>query len=108
MNNEKEFREKLTAKHIELSGRVARITKNVRHVEEPLDADFAEQAVERENDEVHTALDDSIRAELTQIEQSLMRLDEGTYGLCANCGNPIGEKRLAALPYATQCVTCAA
>jgi RNA polymerase-binding transcription factor DksA len=85
-----------------------RITKHVRHTDDPLTADFAEQAVERENDEVLTALDDSIRAELAHLEQALARLDEGIYGVCEKCGNSIGEKRIEALPYALTCIDCAA
>lgn len=43
---------------------------------------------------------------LQQIEEALARLDEGTYGNCANCGTPIGEARLDAVPWARFCVSC--
>ena len=43
---------------------------------------------------------------LQQIEGALQRMDEGTYGLCQNCGNPIDPERLEALPYATLCMDC--
>src|SRR6185503_13948256 len=35
---------------------------------------------------------------LAQVEAALQRLDEGTYGICARCGQPIAEERLEALP----------
>ena len=41
-----------------------------------------------------------------QTERALERLDAGTYGLCENCGNPIGKARMQAFPRATLCVEC--
>ena len=40
------------------------------------------------------------------VEKALQRLDEGSYPTCEECGGEIGEARLAALPYASQCVDC--
>ena len=40
------------------------------------------------------------------LERALERLDEGSYGWCERCGNPIPVERLAAFPSATLCVTC--
>lgn len=44
--------------------------------------------------------------EIRDIEAALLRLADGTYGLCADCGNPIGHDRLAAYPTAKRCVVC--
>ena len=41
------------------------------------------------------------------MNRALAQLDAGTYGLCSNCGQPIGERRLQALPYSDRCITCA-
>jgi DnaK suppressor protein len=41
-----------------------------------------------------------------QLDEALQRLDEGTYGICMDCGSPIGEERLKALPFARRCVAC--
>lgn len=41
-----------------------------------------------------------------QIEEALVRLREGSYGTCADCGTEISEKRLQALPFARRCVAC--
>jgi len=41
-----------------------------------------------------------------QIDEALARLDEGTYGLCSDCGVEISEKRLLAVPFARRCVAC--
>ena len=46
-------------------------------------------------------------ATLSQIEASLERIEDGTYGLCEECGVKIPKARLNALPYAILCVKCA-
>ena len=46
------------------------------------------------------------REMLAQIERALARIDDGTYGVCESCGNPIGKMRLMAFPRATLCMTC--
>ncbi|MEN6450218.1 MAG: TraR/DksA family transcriptional regulator [Thermoguttaceae bacterium] len=44
---------------------------------------------------------------LSRLEASLERIDEGSYGLCEECGLKIPKSRLNAIPYATLCVRCA-
>ena len=41
-----------------------------------------------------------------QVDAALQRLDEGTYGLCEDCLNPITEERLKAMPFARRCIDC--
>ena len=43
---------------------------------------------------------------LQAIDAALKRMDDGTYGICVNCGKPIPEERLAAVPYAVLCLQC--
>ena len=44
---------------------------------------------------------------LRKVERALARIDDGVYGLCESCGQPIPVTRLEILPYATECVACA-
>jgi len=44
---------------------------------------------------------------LNQIQHALARIEAGQYCDCAECGNPIGEKRLEAIPFADKCINCA-
>ena len=44
--------------------------------------------------------------ELANVEQALARLDDGSYGDCADCGQPIPYARLVAYPAAKRCVAC--
>ncbi|MDA8324019.1 MAG: TraR/DksA C4-type zinc finger protein [Actinomycetota bacterium] len=53
------------------------------------------------------ALIDQARSHLGAVDAALARLEDGSYGRCERCGQPIGAGRLAARPTATQCVRCA-
>jgi RNA polymerase-binding protein DksA len=54
--------------------------------------------------EYELALAANTRETLSQADRALRRLDEGTYGLCEVCGNPIGKARMQAFPRATLCL----
>ncbi|MGE0039214.1 MAG: TraR/DksA family transcriptional regulator [Xanthobacteraceae bacterium] len=94
-----------------LQARLADLTRRVGDIDselrKPLSADFSEQAAELENQDALGAIENSELQEIRQIQVALKRIDEGTYGICANCGEPIDPKRLKALPTATRCIACA-
>ena len=54
-----------------------------------------------------TATARSIAASLAEVDRALEKLDDGTYGTCDECGEPIGEARLEAMPAKVTCVECA-
>jgi DnaK suppressor protein len=70
-------------------------------VEEP-----EEEAVDLQETDVEQAILDSEKTLLAEVQQALVRIENGTYAICSNCGQPIPEKRLEAIPWATLCVTC--
>ncbi|MCJ7555782.1 MAG: TraR/DksA C4-type zinc finger protein [Gammaproteobacteria bacterium] len=107
MNNFGRIQEVLLARREELTTRLEQITSDVRHEEEPLSADFAEQATERENDEVMDALGAQARHELSMISDALRRIEADEFGECLECGELINEQRLEALPFARTCINCA-
>ncbi len=88
----------------ELQSRLASIKKDVTQSHS---GDSAEQAQERENDEVVDAIGNETAQSIRVIQAALSRIEDGTYGLCDSCGKEIGEARLAAVPEATRCVNCA-
>lgn len=53
------------------------------------------------------ALLEETRATLASIDAAERRLDDGSYGICADCGNEIAVERLEALPATPSCVDCA-
>jgi len=97
----------LEARRAELTERQARVSKHTRHRDEPLPADFAEQAVELENGETLVALDQEISDELARIDKALARIDADAYFECERCREEIGEARLQALPDCALCIDCA-
>jgi len=79
-----------------------------RDLRAPRNPDSEERATETENDPVLEELDDVSRAQLSQIEGALRRLEAKTYGACESCGEGIDPKRLEALPATPHCTACAA
>lgn len=102
------IREQLTRRKQELQQRGGSVDRDLRRENEALVADFADQATQRQNDEVLSAIGMSAAQELQQIDLALQRLQAGTYGSCQRCGKPIAPARLAAVPYASSCAGCAA
>ncbi|HET9843815.1 MAG TPA: TraR/DksA family transcriptional regulator [Gammaproteobacteria bacterium] len=101
------IREKLLQKKETLQKRVEEIDHVLQRRSKPLDKDFAEQAVERENDEVLEALLQTSRNEIKQINRALNRIESGDYFVCARCGEDIPSGRLEAIPYTDLCLECA-
>jgi DnaK suppressor protein len=67
--------------------------------------DATAYAVERMTDAYQAR---TIYATVTDINQALERIEEGTYGRCVSCGNLIPDDRLQAVPWAALCVPCSA
>ena len=94
-----------------LETRRAELTHELQDIETRLDAeppkDWEDRASERQGDEVLESLGAHDLSELRQIDAALARIDDGSYGICARCGDPISAERLAAVPAAPLCKTCA-
>ena len=104
MSQHDALRESLEQRLATLTRRAGKIEADLRKPQNP---DWQERAVEIENDEVLEGLDASTSLEVQQIQQALGRLDDGSYGQCTNCGKPIGDARLDAMPHAATCIECA-
>ena len=98
------LRQELEHKRDELNARLARITANLRR---GFESDSKERAKQFEDRDVVDALGNEAREELAKISATLKRMESGDYGICADCGAPIGRNRLAAYPYASECIDCA-
>ena len=71
------------------------------------DQNFADSSqVTAERGEVE-ALAGNLRESLTDVEAALVKLDNGTFGVCEGCGQPIAPDRLEAKPAARLCMDCA-
>ena len=69
--------------------------------------EFGDEAQSEEEQERIARIGEAESAELARVDTALARLDAGSYGTCAACGDPIEPRRLEASPYAVQCAACA-
>ena len=68
--------------------------------------DSADAAFDASGEELSSQLAELEAKELSQVERALLRLKQGTYGLCEGCGCKIPVARLNALPFSTVCIKC--
>jgi DnaK suppressor protein len=74
--------------------------------EMPIDNHLAETATATLDREIDYTLEENSEHVLAAIDSALTRIEEGSFGNCVSCGKEIGEDRLAAIPWATQCIDC--
>lgn len=70
------------------------------------DNHMAETATATLDREIDYTLEENSEHVLAAIDAALKRIEDGTFGTCVNCGKPIAEERLAAIPWATHCIDC--
>lgn len=68
--------------------------------------DLADKAASAYSKELNFSLSDTERNLLMAIEEALNRTKDDSFGICTNCGNQIGEKRLMAVPWTPFCIDC--
>ncbi len=105
------MRKRLEEKQAEIQRHIAALTGNPAPPEDAIQASDGvvepeEEAVDLQQTDVDQAILDNEKTLLAEVQQALARIDNGTYGICSNCGQPIPEKRLEAIPWATLCLTC--
>ena len=95
----------------QLRERLALLTRRVDQIDddlsEPADDDFEEMATEAADDEVLEGVSRVAEDEIRQIKLALKRIEDGEYGVCIKCGEPISPARLEAVPFTTRCIRCA-
>ncbi|GAA1613911.1 MULTISPECIES: TraR/DksA family transcriptional regulator [Kribbella] len=101
----------------ELEGEVEHLKEEIHEAEQEIVGLFRDGSDGAGNDQADVGsttleryheltLANNARDMLNQIEFALNRIDDGTYGVCENCGNAIGKGRLQAFPRATLCISC--
>jgi DnaK suppressor protein len=68
--------------------------------------DTYDLASEERDREINFILSDRERVKIKQIDDALLRLEEGSYGVCESCGLEIAEERLEAMPFTRLCRDC--
>jgi DnaK suppressor protein len=100
------YRRLLEEKKATLSVDIAKTRSAEEETSEELTQDIADKAVSSYTREFLYSLTDGERSTLLQIDDAIARIDDGSYGFCVNCGQPMAEKRLTAVPWAPYCVDC--
>ncbi len=90
----------------ELEQRLRDIRRDRQHRGSPLEPDFAVALVRTANDEVLERLEGAAGWHLEQVVHALAHIDRGLGNRCASCAQSIGPRRLAAMAYATRCLSC--
>ena len=97
----------------------ARVVEAIKYLHEESPGSISDESEEMTQDnhlaetasvtfdrELNFTLEENSEHVLSAIDAALARIEEGTFGTCRTCGNPISKERLEAIPYATQCIEC--
>lgn len=98
------IKERLLTRKTELEEQLAQLYRE--QVTDTAVPDTGDQALSSTIEDLRISLHDNELNEYNMIIKALERIENGTYGICIECGNPISEKRLALFPNATRCLAC--
>ena len=111
-NNFDSLRSHLESEQKRLTEQTKQLEANGRSAEERREGSpfgkREEEAAETLELEQRISLTKRIKDQLAAVEHALHKFEEGTYGLCESCGQPIDPDRLEALPHARRCISCKA
>src|SRR6476660_7816625 len=96
-------RAKLDAERSRLIAELGEEIENPGQMTYGSQAAAASQVFEQQRD---LALRDRSRIELSRVEAALRSIDDGTYGTCVSCGQPIAPERLEGIPWVALCIDC--
>jgi len=98
------FKQKLLQKRRDLQANIASLEDEARDSGEAEVRDTTDDATAAQGTS-ESLQEDAIESEtLTQVEDALQRIEDGTYGKCSDCGRPIEPARLEAVPWAAYCL----
>jgi DnaK suppressor protein len=102
----KNYREKLLDRREGLVGQVQEAEAYSRQRDAEATQDPADMAANAYTKELLVSMSANDRQLLRLIDEALFRIEDGDYGKCVHCGQPIQEKRLEAVPWARHCLRC--
>ncbi len=101
--NLKDIKEKL---RLERDLLIDKLKGNDLSVDDSETPDPVDLAVRNYSKNVMLAVSENESKQLALVDEALLRIEDGEYGPCQNCENPINPKRLAAIPWARYCLDC--
>jgi len=90
----------------EIIGGVKQIYESSKEIGQDGIQDIGDEAANIYNKQILLSLNENERIRLQEVDEALDRLANGTYGICEECGGPVGLKRLEVRPVAKYCVPC--
>ena len=109
----KQFRQLLITERAKLAEEIKSIARDVSTSPREASGDLsaytvhlADMAADTYDRELSMNIVSSEQEILYQIDDALKRLDDGSYGTCLQCSQPITMSRLKAVPYASLCISC--
>ncbi len=90
----------------EIIGGVKQIYESSKEIGQDGIQDIGDEAANIYNKQILLSLNENERMRLQEVDEALDRIENGTYGICEECGGPIGLKRLEVRPVAKYCVPC--
>ena len=100
------FRKILLKEREQIVGDVKQIVESSKEMGQDGIQDIGDEAANIYNKQVLLSLNENERMRLKEVDESLDRIESGTYGICEECGGPISLKRLEVRPVAKYCVPC--
>ncbi len=107
IRNLEKIKQMLIEEKVEMLQRMAKKQgAHLESLESHARGDLADKATVLESQRIKSALSSIERQKLANIDNALKKIEDGTYGICAQCGEMIDEKRLMVKPFAIYCVKC--
>jgi DnaK suppressor protein len=100
------FRKILLKEREQIVGEVKQIVESSKEMGQDGTQDIGDEAANIYNKQVLLSLNENERTRLKEVDESLDRIENGTYGVCEECGDKIGTGRLKVMPLAKYCVSC--
>ena len=100
----KNIKQELIKRKLELEAELEHLYKD--KIADDQVQDPGDQALISSMENVRNALQETERDEYVRIIKALQMIEDGTYGICVDCGQPISEKRLKSYPNASRCLSC--
>ena len=100
------FKKILLKEREQILGEVKQIYESSKEMGQDGIQDIADEAANIYNKQILLSLNENERMRLQEVDEALDRIENGTYGICEECGESIGLKRLDVRPVAKYCVPC--
>jgi DnaK suppressor protein len=100
------FKKILLKEREQIVGEVKQIVESSKEMGQDGIQDIGDEAANIYNKQLLLSLNENERTRLQEVDESLDRIENGTYGICEECGGPISLKRLEVRHVAKYCVPC--